>query len=193
MIAPSFLGPYIQIAQGTPFETTGAGAGKTLPFHMQTQEPTNWCWAATSVSVSIYYTPASTWTQCAMVNKELKQLDCCTNGKSDNCNKRWRLDLALKRAGNFAKFLPGAGSFQDVLQEVNAGRPFGCRVEWAGGEGHFVVLAGWRSGGGVDYVDVYDPLPHRGHSQIPIDMFTNAYKGIGRWTERYFTRSPETA
>jgi hypothetical protein len=126
-----------------------------------------------------------------MANGELERSDCCTNGSS--CNKTWYLDRALARAGNFAKFQSGAGSFQDVLQEVNAHRPFGGRVEWAGKErkGHFVVLAGWRSGGGVDYVDVYDPI--YGHSQIPIDKFTNAYKQIGRWTDRYFTRSRETA
>jgi hypothetical protein len=189
MIVPSFLGPYVQIPQGAPFETTGAGAGKSLRFNMQTQEQTLWCWAATSVSVSIYYTPAATWTQCAMANKELERSDCCTNGRS--CNKKWRLDRALARAGNFAKFQPGAGSFQDVLQEVNAGRPFGCHVEWVGGNGHFVVLAGWRSGGGIDYVDVYDPI--HGHSQMPIDKFSNGYRDIGRWTYCYFTRSPETA
>jgi hypothetical protein len=190
MTTPSFLEPFISIAaRGTPFETTGAGAGKSLSFTMQTQTQTEWCWAATSTSVSIFYTPASAWTQCGVANQELGRADCCTNG--GNCNRPWYLDKALTRTGNFADFRPGAGSFQDVITELDADRPFGCRVEWTGGNGHFVVLAGWRSGGGVDYVDVHDPI--YGFSQIPISKFTSSYRDIGRWTHCYFTRSPQTA
>ena len=45
-----------------------------IPFVMQHQQQTQWCWAAVSVSVSHYYSPWSGWTQCAMVNAELVRL-----------------------------------------------------------------------------------------------------------------------
>ncbi|MEX2552467.1 MAG: hypothetical protein WD627_05655 [Actinomycetota bacterium] len=39
----------------------------TLPFDMQLQTQSNWCWAATAASVSLYYWPWSGWTQCKVL------------------------------------------------------------------------------------------------------------------------------
>jgi Papain-like cysteine protease AvrRpt2 len=41
-----------------------------LGFTMQHQEQSEWCWAATSVSVAVYYDSQTGWTQCTMVNAE---------------------------------------------------------------------------------------------------------------------------
>ena len=50
----------------------------TLPFTMQVQTQSNWCWAATATSVSLFYTSSSTWTQCTVANGELNLTDCCS-------------------------------------------------------------------------------------------------------------------
>jgi hypothetical protein len=39
-----------------------------LDFTMQHQQQTNWCWAAVSTSVALFYDPVSTWTQCAVAS-----------------------------------------------------------------------------------------------------------------------------
>src|SRR3954447_9987521 len=149
---PPFLGPNIEIGLRSPLEGLGGGAapeGEVLEFVMQPQQQSEWCWAATSVSVSHFYSETSTWSQCLVANEELGRSDCCTNG--GNCNEPWYLNRALARTRNFVSF-GGAGNFEDVCREVKAGHPLGCRIEWQGGSGHFLVLAGWRSAGGVNYV-----------------------------------------
>src|SRR5436190_707981 len=39
--------------------------GNPLRFTMQLQQQTQWCWAAVSVSINLFYHPASGQTQCA--------------------------------------------------------------------------------------------------------------------------------
>src|SRR5438552_18028330 len=52
-------------AGGRGTSTTGA-CGNPIAFTMQTQEQTQWCWAAVSVSVNLYYHATSGQTQCAV-------------------------------------------------------------------------------------------------------------------------------
>ena len=42
-------------------------ATRALVFNMQAQTESNWCWAATSTSVSRFYCSLSPWTQCKLL------------------------------------------------------------------------------------------------------------------------------
>ena len=44
-----------------------------LDFSMHHQQQTNWCWAAVSTSVALFFNPSSGWTQCAVANGELQE------------------------------------------------------------------------------------------------------------------------
>jgi Papain-like cysteine protease AvrRpt2 len=154
-----------------------------LPFTMQHQTQTEWCWAAVSVSVSQYFNPSSAWTQCGLVNAELGQSTCCQDGSSPACNQPWYLDRALTRTGNLASFGSGASTFPALVQEIAAARPLGARIAWSGGGGHFVVLTGYS---GSDRVGVDDPW--YGHSDYNFSAFTSRYQGSGSWTHSYFTK-----
>src|SRR5690348_16501276 len=70
--------------------------GKSLVFAMQHQKQSEWCWAAVSVSVSKFYNPASGFTQCKVVNAELRQTTCCQNGSTAKCDLPYFLDKALQ-------------------------------------------------------------------------------------------------
>jgi hypothetical protein len=61
---------------------------RRLLFSMPTQLQTQRCWAACSVSVSLFYDSASGWTQCSVVNAELGQTTCCQNGSTSQCTSR---------------------------------------------------------------------------------------------------------
>src|SRR5918911_1240122 len=74
---------------------------RLLPFNMQPQQQTNWCWAATSTSVDHYYDPGSGWTQCGVADGELGRTDCCGAGAAGPCNVYGTLDTSLQRVGNF--------------------------------------------------------------------------------------------
>src|SRR5262245_21914601 len=109
---------------------------KQLAFNMQAQTQTNWCWAATSTSVSHFYWLFSPWTQCKVANAELGHSDCCNSPVPAPCNVPWYLDRALTRTKNFVSIVAGQASFQQVRTEIDAGRPVGARIGWGGNGGH---------------------------------------------------------
>src|SRR3954468_1677960 len=108
---------------------------KQLAFTMQAQTQSNWCWAANSTSVSHFYWPLSPWTQCGVAGAELSRTDCCNSPVPQPCNVPWYLDRALTRTQNFVS-VTGPVSFSTVRAEIDAGRPVGVRIGWAGGGGH---------------------------------------------------------
>ncbi|MGJ4905244.1 papain-like cysteine protease family protein [Bradyrhizobium sp. HKCCYLS2058] len=169
--------------------STGGGAGsKSLSgFAVQMQEQEFWCWAAVSASVAIFY-GAVNRTQCEVASGELAPLDCCGVDASGACNRAWYLDRALTRVGHFAGLILSDISFADLVSEMNADRPLGCRIQWAGGFGaHFVGVGGWsRDGTGLEYVEVHDPF--YGFVQIAYNDFCSSYRSPGdTWTHTYFT------
>lgn len=155
---------------------------KRINFVMQHQEQTNWCWAATAVSVSAFFNPATPWTQCKLVNAEFNRTDCCTYGSSSNCNKPWYLDRALIRTGNYVSGpTPGAGTMTDVKNEISNNRPLCVRIGWSGGGGHAVALDGYSESLGMVAVDD----PWYGSSDVSLSVFQTSYQGAGSWTHSY--------
>jgi hypothetical protein len=62
--------------------------GAVIGFQMQYQQMGNWCWIAVAISISHYYDPASTWTQCSLTTAQLQasaslhmQGQCCPDAK----------------------------------------------------------------------------------------------------------------
>src|SRR3979411_3169080 len=102
---------------------------RTLAFDMQAQTQSNWCWAATSTSVSLFYWFLSAWTQCKVASAELGRTDCCNSVVPDACNATWYLSKALQRTENLVSNT-GVVSFEEVTAEIDAGRPVGERVGW---------------------------------------------------------------
>jgi hypothetical protein len=160
---------------------------RRLAFTMQHQQQTQWCWAAVSTSVSLYYDTSSTWTQCTVVNAELNQTTCCQNGATAACNQPWYLDRALQRTGNLDGFSGGTTAFADVRTEIDAGRPLGTRVGWSGGGGHFAVIEGYKPGPTEQRVAIDDPW--YGASDLTYNTFATSYQGTGSWTHSYTTES----
>jgi hypothetical protein len=159
---------------------------KRLFFNMQMQTQSNWCWAATSASVSHFFWFWSTWTQCRVANGELGHSDCCNSPVPSACNVPWYLDKALTRTNNFVS-ITGQVSFQQVRDEINAGRPVGARIGWNGGGGHFMVIYGYSRFFGMEYFDIDDPI--YGKSHLAVSDFASNYQGSGTWTHTYFTKS----
>lgn len=178
--------PYSSLLQ----EVTISGklfSSRQLAFNMQMQTQSNWCWAATSTSVSHFYWFWSTWTQCRVANGELGHSDCCNSPVPSACNVPWYLDKALTRTHNFVSIIGQQASFQQVREEIDAGRPVGARIGWSGGGGHFMVIYGYSRFLGMEYFDIDDPI--YGKSHLAVSDFANNYQGSGTWTHTYFTKS----
>lgn len=162
-------------------------SSKQLGFNMQPQLASNWCWAATSNSVSHYYWFLSTWTQCKIVNAELGRNDACNTPTPAGANVPWYLDRALTRTNNFVSITAGQATFAQIKAEIDAGRPIGTRIGWNGGGGHFQAIYGYATWFGQEYVDIDDPIYGKSHLTL-VDFSTN-YQGSGTWTHYYITKS----
>src|ERR1017187_4330517 len=161
---------------------------RSLAFNMQLQTQSNWCWAATSTSVSLFYWSASGRTQCKVAGAELNLTTCCNSPVPGACNVPWYLDKALTRTHNFVSIVSSTVSFDQVKAEIDAGRPVGVRIGWSGGGGHFVAIYGYtRILGVADYFDIDDPI--YGKSHLTVSDFSSNYQGSGSWTHTYFTKS----
>jgi hypothetical protein len=152
-------------------------------FQMQSQQESEWCWAAVSASVERYFVPTSLQTQCMIARAVLGIAGCC--GDPTPCNQPALLQNALKLLRRMTGD-PTAGplSFAEIQSDIDGGRPVCLRIGWDGGGGHFVALAGYRlSRSGVQLVDVEDPL--YGPSVVIYDDFVSNYLGRGQWTATY--------
>lgn len=154
-----------------------------LSFNMERQLQSNWCWAATAKSVSVFYLTASTWTQCSVAQKAFKT-PCCQ--APHPCNTPWYLDRALRITGNFDALMHGSMTFASVKNELASTRLIGARIGWSGGGGHFMVIHGCRTFGGTNYLNIDDPI--YGKSDITETVFSTQYQGSGKWTHTYKTK-----
>ena len=167
-----------------------SGPGTTLAFTMQRQKVEFWCWAAVASSVSRYYAPNSTWTQCAVANAELGGgPDCCLNETSPACNRMRTLESPLRLTGNLAPngVKDGPATTEQVRKQIrDARRPIGCGIQWSDLRGHFVVIHGVSiDTNGVIWVAVADP--RYGPSEYPYDAFVTRYRETGRWVVSFAT------
>ncbi|MDI5929049.1 papain-like cysteine protease family protein [Rhizobium leguminosarum] len=170
-----------------------AAAGKTLPFSMQHQVKSNWCWAATSSSVSKFFNGSSTWSQCRIASSILSQKCCDELGYGSPCNVTNTLDDALGVVGCFHHMTDVSENFSVVKTELSAGRPVCIRVEWyLSGNGHFLAIYGWSiAADGTEMYEVDDPI----YSQRSISHsdLVRRYLRKGRWTHTYFVRGRAAA
>ncbi len=156
-----------------------------LPFNMEAQTQSNWCWAATSKSVSHFYSGLSPWTQCKIAGSELSQ-SCCTTPVPSACNVPWYLDRALQRTENFVSIQSGIISWQEVKDQLDRGLVVGARIGWNGGGGHFMVIYGVSRVLLNEYLYIDDPI--YGKAVLSYDEFATNYQGCGTWTHTYFTK-----
>jgi papain like cysteine protease AvrRpt2 len=187
MPLPSFLGPFRNIPAPAPAAPPlGGGGANPLPFTMQTQDFSEWCWAATSSSVCAFYNRPPLMTQCQIASACLN-LACCVDPAPPPpwpCNAPYYLDQALTQTGNLAApATNGALPFASVTTEIDAGRPVGCHISWSGGGGHFNAIYGYDAAN--QDVDLGDP--YYGNQTLPYATLVSSYQNLGAWDYSYLT------
>ena len=133
-----------------------------LPFNMEAQTQSNWCWAATAKSVSHFYSGLSPWTQCKIAGKELTQT-CCTSPVPSACNIPWYLNKALDRTFNYVSMQSGTISWSEIKSQLDQGLVVGTRIGWNGGGGHFMVIYGVSRVFHNEYLYIDDPIYGNSH------------------------------
>lgn len=172
-----------------PSAEGGGGAGtpetsKFLGLDMQQQKENEWCWAAVSTSVALFYVPSAAWTQCAVVNGQLHLTTCCQDGGSSACNQPSFLDQALTLVGHLNRDFGGSLTMEQIAAQVDQGKPFGLCIDWTGGGGHFVVVDGYDLA--AKTIEIEDPW--FGRSTVAYSSFPASYQGGGTWSWTYLTQ-----
>jgi len=151
-----------------------------VALNMQWQSELWWCWAAVAASVAEYFSPSNAWRQCQVAGATLGNGGCCANPSP--CNQQYDLDKALTAVGHFSGLVASTVSAGALAGELTAGRPIGSRVNWSGGGGHFVAIAGLLQGS-QDYIGITDPW--YGPSDVTFAAFCGSYQSNGSWDATY--------
>lgn len=159
--------------------------GNELNFSVQTAEQPNWCWAAVSVSIAVFYDPKSLWKQCLLANKLLVQTTCCQDGSSNECDEPWYLGKALDEIGLLDNMVSEAVSFKVIEEQINQGKVICAAITWNVSHGgtHFVAISGY---GDNENLIIKDPV--FGAAQLDYNTFKTKYKKLGKWTYTYLTK-----
>jgi len=133
----------------------------SLPVTLHPQETGVWCWAASGQMVMDYL--GHNVAQCEEANKRFGRTDCCTTPRPGACvNTGWpefdKFGFTFDRTSDAA--LTWSALRSQVSNEPNCSKkPFAFSWHWPGGGGHMMVVKGYLTLSGVNYVVVLDPLP----------------------------------
>lgn len=153
----------------------------------QHQRESEWCWAATTSSITNFYTYESPWTQCMLANRTFGQVNCCMDGGLSACNQPGYPDRSLTMTGHFATIVNGKPSLGTLMFELAAGRPVSIAIHWTSGRGdHNPAVIGYdNSNPDAPTIDIADPL--YGLSTCDFHTFPEFYQGGANWLRSYLT------
>jgi len=183
----SKLAPSLAVA---PFPNKAA---RYLGLIEQPQLQTEWCWAATTVSIAFLLDPASPWTQCTLANMAFKfgqtpgQPNCCVDGSNAACNLPWYPDRALTITSHLSPPPAyGTPSLQTIMNEIDSGCPVSIAIYWNGGGGHNPAIDGYdNTDEAAPTIEIQDPW--YGPSTQDFNTFPASYHGGATWSVSYFT------
>lgn len=192
---PSFMGPFKDVPPvirraADPAAVAGAPPG-ALPFQIQVQQQTQWCWAAVAASVTDYFNAANggaVKAQCELASDYAKPSDCCADPAAEGCNEPSALETVLGDIGHLEEDVEGRMEFADIVTEIATRKsPVCCKIAWTEDlDGHYVVIMGCHDDASQDVI-VLDPAeasPHCG--AYPFEQFKTL--AGGHWTNTMRTK-----
>src|SRR5699024_2109725 len=155
---------------------------KYLGIDQVTQEHSNWCWAASSVDILRWY--GMNPSQCGVVNWALGRNDACGNNVFNWSSPVNSPNAMYGQSGSIQDILGAWGvgnqgyashlSWNAIVSDVNADRPFVIRFGWYGGGGHFLVGYGYYDLEGTAMVGYMNPWPGEGYTWSNYSWTVNA-------------------
>jgi hypothetical protein len=162
--------------------------GFNMPFPMEHQLETDWCWNAVAVSVEHYFDAQSQLTQPDFAVRAL-------GVPLEEANQPFFLSTALENIGKLHANPPGFLSFAAIQEQLHANLPVCVHIAWNEGGSHFVVITGYQfSPAGDPQVLVSDPILKDSNVVVwDYDSFVLAYSpsytnAEGIWVETCLVR-----
>jgi len=157
-----------------------------LPFAMERQLLSHWCWAAIASSMQTYYDKGTGGQECVASLVLDKDCSLMLRGASglEEINRDAMLDHALKAVHCFSHWSPEKPAFERIVIEIDAARPLCVCLEWKHGGNHYAVIVGYSS----DTRELYLQDPLHEASVQPYDAFPGEYRSEGAyWRGTYWT------
>jgi hypothetical protein len=165
---------------------------RQLNVPLVTQEHSEWCWAGSSKAVLNYY--SRTPSQCQIVNWAYGLNYACGNTTFNWNSYANRPNSLYGTSGSVQNILsawgvPNSGynyasSWNSVMWDINANRPFVIRYAWTNGGGHIMVGTGYETWNGTNYVYIMNPWPGEGDTYSTYSEAVSSYDHNWTHTER---------
>jgi hypothetical protein len=171
------------------WSTTSEPAG-VLGVALHPQETGMWCWAASAQMVMHYL--GTNVPQCVQANNRFGRRDCCSITRCPNpisghpcVTGGW--PEFFKYGFRYATTSNIYLTWQQIRNEIDHNRPFCFSWHWPGGGGHMMVVSGYTTIRGVNYVRVLDPWsPCRGEVKLmTYSYFCNSPGHHTHWDDYY--------
>jgi len=176
----------------TPIPTSssnGPGAscsqvqGRILDVAEIRQLGTNWCWAASGEMVMSYFHRQAP--QCEQVNNLYGMTQCCETVLEPECDKTGWPAFGHYNLG-YQKTHEKELSWQQIKEQVACkGNPIAFSWRWEGGSGHMMVIRGFETVDGVNYVLVNDPNRNPQYKIIRYDYYVKSDGNHKHWDDFY--------
>lgn len=133
----------------------------TVPNTLRAQQTNNWCWAAVTQMLAQHV--GNSVAQCDLANHRFGRTDCCDNQnagsdcpKTDACNMPGWLELDF--AGVKFEEQEAARTWAEIRSQIYCSKkPMGYAYGTPGVVGHVVVIKGYITVAGTNYVILNDP------------------------------------
>jgi len=163
----------------------------SVPNSLHPQETNNWCWAAVTQMLAEHV--GISVDQCDLANHRFGRTDCCDpeteeSGcpKTDDCNMPGWLELDF--AGVSFEESSTARSWSQIRSQLYCSdKPMGYAYGTSGVVGHVVVIKGYITVAGTDYVILNDPWsPCAGAERlITYDEYADPAGSATHWNTWY--------
>jgi Papain-like cysteine protease AvrRpt2 len=168
----------VYLAKGTPIKSKRALADTLLSVPHRYQEQPNWCWAACSEMLYLFF-GITNIRQCDIASAEFGA-NCCASPGSSVCNRPNWPDNPLYRVGISFTVFNAAFSLFSVRSEIDASQPLLVYYAWSGGGAHIAPLRGYYDNGDLEIND-----PAYGPGRRAYNYVLNGY-GMGSWSMTYY-------
>ncbi|PWI43500.1 papain-like cysteine protease family protein [Streptomyces sp. ICBB 8177] len=135
-------------------KTTAASPAARLNIDMQSQQQTNWCWAASGDTIASWFGYSYSQNQFCDAAFGYSQNSSCPNDQATLADDQTAYQWMGLDPGDY---IQGTLSWSGVQREINAKRPVQTRIQWSSGGGHMEVIYGYDTSDG--YVYWGDPWP----------------------------------
>lgn len=151
---------------------------------LRPQETSMWCWAASGEMIMDFL--GHDVSQCDQANKRFGHTDCCNSPVPSACiNGGWpEFD---KYNFEFKTTSDAPLSWDQVKDQIYCKKkPFAFSWHWSGGGGHMMVVIGYVTIDGTDYVTINDPWPpNMGDQSVKTYAAYVSGSGYTHWNDYY--------